>query len=150
MAEKYYYGYVRPKLPNYPWSLEKIPLGRSIISSSSDKPEEVKSRGLIPFNIKLVDDLGLTLNNDGSFTILPGRYMIQIYLVANTKDAGLISISLNGKGEVYGYSQGSATPVSMSGMALINVTESGKSFEISNISDKSIKVSNLMLVITKV
>ena len=80
MSEKCYYGYVRPKLHNHPWSLEKIPLGKSILTTS--KNIELKSKKYIPFDIKVTDDIGLTLNQDGTFTLPIGRYLVEVHSLA--------------------------------------------------------------------
>lgn len=72
--EKCYYAYCRPKLPNHPWSLERIPFGKSILTTSKDA--ELKSKKCIPFDVKVTDDIGITLNQDGTFSLPIGKYMI--------------------------------------------------------------------------
>lgn len=143
MSEKCYYGYVRPKLPNHPWSLEKIPLGKCIFRIS--KSSEVKSKKPVHFDIKVTDDIGSTLNQDGSFTLPIGKYLIDTYILAESSDP----VSLNLGNYVVSSGVSSLLPISLRSMHVIEVTEVGKSVSLSNSGKDGIKVTDGLIVITK-
>lgn len=145
MSEKCHYGYVRPKLPNHPWSLEKIPLGKSILTTSRDI--ELKSKKYIPFDIKVTDDIGLTLNQDGTFTLPIGRYLVEVHSLAELPVAGSATLSLDN--HIISSDLLASNPTTISGMSVIELTEPSKSIGVSNVNKDPIKLSDNIIVILK-
>ena len=139
MSEKCYYGYVRPKLPNHPWSLEKIPLGKSILTTSKDI--ELKSKKYIPFDIKVTDDIGLTLNQDGTFTLHIGRYLVEVHSLAE------LPVSLGD--HIISNDLLASNPTTVSGMSVMELTEPNKSIGVFNVNKDPIKLSDNIIVISK-
>lgn len=145
MSDKCYYGYVRPKAPNRPWSLEKIPLGRSILKSS--KSSNVKPGNPVLVDVKVTDDLSLGLNE--SAVILPlGRYLIKFHAQAEAPINGVVKLSI-GKYTTSMYALQSV-PSFISGATVVEVTDSTKGFTIVNDGDKPIKLSNLIMSIVRI
>lgn len=145
MSEKCYYGYVRPKLPNHPWSLEKIPLGKSILTTSRDI--ELKSKKYIPFDIKVTDDIGLTLNQDGTFTLPIGRYLVEVHSLAELPVAGSVTLSLGD--HIISNDLLASNPTTVSGMSVMELTEPNKSIGVFNVNKDPIKLSDNIIVISK-
>lgn len=143
--EKCYYAYCRPKLPNHPWSLERIPFGKSILTTSKDA--ELKSKKCIPFDVKVTDDIGITLNQDGTFSLPIGKYMIDIQTLAELPVAGSVSLSIDNQ-IVSDYLQAS-TPSTILGKVIIEVTENGKSIGVFNPNKDTVKVSDSIVIISK-
>lgn len=145
MSEKCHYGYVRPKLPNHPWSLEKIPLGKSILTTSKDI--ELKSKKYIPFDIKVTDDIGLTLNQDGTFTLPIGRYLVEVHSLAELPVAGSVTLSLGD--HIISNDLLASNPTTVSGMSVMELTEPNKSIGVFNVNKDPIKLSDNIIVISK-
>lgn len=145
MSEKCYYGYCRPKVPNYPWSLEKIPIGRTILTTS--KTAEVKHKKSIPFDIKVTDSIGITLNADGTFALPLGRYLIETQTTASLSIAGSVSLAIGDK-FVSNYLQ-PETPLTMTSMFVVEVANSEEATGVFNMNKEPIKLADNILVITK-
>lgn len=145
MSSKSYYGYCRPKLPNYPWSLEKIPIGRTILTTSKDV--DLKSKKSIPFDIKVTDDIGISLNADGTFTLPIGKYLIEAQFTSQLPVAGQISLLL-GNHEITNYLQ-AESPVTMTSMIVAEIIDDTKSMGVINQSKEPVKLTNNIIVITK-
>lgn len=145
MSNKSYYGYCRPKLPNYPWSLEKIPIGRTIITTSKDV--DLKFKKSIPYDIKVTDDIGITLNADGTFTLPVGRYLIETQMTAQLPVAGQVTIAIADH-ELTNYLQADSS-VTMTSMMVAEIVDDTKSIGAFNVNKEPVKLANNIIVITK-
>lgn len=146
MSSKSYYGYCRPKLPNYPWSLEKIPIGRTILTTSRDI--DLKFKKSMPFDVKVTDDIGITLNADGTFTLPIGKYLIEIQTTAQLPVAGQVSLLL-GNQELTNYLQ-AESPSTMTSMIVADIIDDTQSIGLFNQSKEPVKLINNIIVITRI
>lgn len=62
---------------------------------TTSKDAELKGKKCIPFDVKVTDDIGVTLNQDGTFSLPIGRYMIDIQTLAELPVAGSVSLSID-------------------------------------------------------
>lgn len=81
-------------------------------------------------------------------SVLPiGKYMIDIQTLAELPVAGSVSLSIDNR-IVSDYLQAS-TPSTILGKVIIEVTENGKSIGVSNSNKDTVKVSDSIVIISK-
>lgn len=95
----------------------------------------------------MTDDIGITLNQDGTFSLPIGKYMIDIQTLAELPVAGSVSLSIDNR-IVSDYLQAS-TPSTILGKVIIEVTENGKSIGVFNTNKDTVKVSDSIVIISK-
>lgn len=142
-----YYSYVRPKSPNAPWRLEKLPLndgnGIDVLTNSSS---DLKSGKFIAFDRKDTGNLSISMDDKGLIKLPEGKYLVQFTSTVELPVAGQITISINNY-PIYTYVQAS-TPMTISGSTVIT-SDGSKSFGVRNEGKEPIRLSNSTLIVTR-
>lgn len=89
----------------------------------------------------------MTLNQDGTFTLPIGRYLVEVHSLAELPVAGSVTLSLGD--HIISNDLLASNPTTVSGMSVMELTEPNKSIGVFNVNKDPIKLSDNIIVISK-
>lgn len=144
MDAKHYYGYVKPLKANNPWSLERIPVGLTVLANPS--VVDLKKSKLHPLVTKLSDYIGLGSTSDGLVLPSGATYLIDLQFAIELPVAGESRLGIGDQELVYKLE--ATTPKIVRHMVVYD--SDGKApIALKNLSAETIKVSHLLATVTK-
>lgn len=143
MDAKNYYGYVKPIKANHPWSLERIPVGLTVLSNPATV--ELRKSKSLPLVTKVSDYIGVSSSPDG--LILPiGTYLVDLQFTIELPVAGESKLNI-GDQEIV--TKLDATTPTIIRRMLVYDSDGKSQLAIKNINTEPIKVSSLLVTVTK-
>lgn len=149
---KDYYSYVRPKYPDRPWNLEKLPIGNSVLEID---PSELRKLEPIKFSSKFTDEFNVSVIDGNSFSIpIVGRYIIEYSLNASSGLDGDVKISLiDESGKVidtsYSYPR-TGEVVSVTKKCIVEVDKPTNSYKLINDTKSKLNILSGIVTLAKV
>lgn len=144
MDAKNYYGYVKPIKASHPWSLERIPVGLTVLANPS--VIDLRKSKLLPLVTKVSDYIGVSSTPDG--LVLPtGTYLIDFQFTLELPVAGESRLSIGGQELVNGLE--ATTPKIIRYMTIYD-SDGSTPIALKNVSAETIKVSNILVTVTKI